>query len=546
MRTAARRMRATGIGGCFLLACLGFGGACEKAAAPASMRFLDVTQAAGLGLDDDVWGTFGAAWGDYDHDGHVDLFVSRHSAMPALLRNTGQGTFVEQAKAAGMDAGRVKEKLFLVDRHGCAWGDYDADGDLDLYCATGAGGGEGSDPNQLFRNDGEGRFTEVAAALGVDDGPGRGRAVHWIDYDRDGRLDLYVANTKRSSHPSRLYRGVGSSFRDVTEEAGLADEEELIGGGSSWCDYDADGFPDLVLGTGRGLLLRRNLGNGKFAAGGASLAGLADGPVRSVTCGDLDQDGTPDLFVATLQGDARVLRNRGDGTFVDATGASGIRASRAVSAVFADLDNDGDVDLFVVRGYDPATRRNLPDMLFASNGAGQFVDVAKTAGVVGPTTGGGDSAAVADYDGDGFLDLLVTNGACQPDAPDGPMYAPIPSKWFPPGGIRTYQAAPHGAVSLFRNQGNDNHWIGLKLRPGGATGSAYGTVVVLRAGSQELRASATDGLANYGQSERTVRFGLGRRTRVDEVRIRWPDGSEEVRSDLEVDRVVPIVQEVSP
>ncbi|MFN2428208.1 MAG: FG-GAP repeat domain-containing protein, partial [Candidatus Binatia bacterium] len=163
---------------------------------PSPLAFEDVTATAGIRVKKDTWGTFGAAWADFDNDGHLDLFVGRHSAVPALFRSTGRGTFVEVTKAAGLLVGFLPENLNLLDRHGCAWGDANGDGRADLYCSTGAEGGKGSDPNQLFVNQGNGTFAESAQQLGVDDGPGRGRGVNWIDYDRDGQLDLYVANTK--------------------------------------------------------------------------------------------------------------------------------------------------------------------------------------------------------------------------------------------------------------------------------------------------------------------------------------------------------------
>jgi len=531
----ARRMLAV------LVVCVG----CtrEPADSPSPLVFTDVTTAAGIRIDDDTWGTFGAAWGDYDNDGHVDLFVSRHSVLPALLRNTGRGTFVDVTKAAGLNVGFLKENLNLLDRHGCAWGDSDGDGFLDLYCSTGAEGGQGSTPNQLFHNTGDGTFADVAALLGVDDGPGRGRAVNWIDYDKDGRLDLYVANTRRPTLPSKLFRGVGRTFQDRTAESGLGDEVELLGGGGSWCDYDGDGFTDLFLAGYGGVVLHRNRHDGTFAADGASAAGIASSRVRSVTCDDVDRDGSPDLFVASVDGPARLLRNRGDGTFADATADAGVDVQRAMAGVFGDFDNDGDVDLFVVRGFDPQSQRNLPDALFANDGDGTFTDVAAGAGVVGPTSGSGDSAAVADFDGDGFLDLLVTDGACQPDTPDGPMFAPIPAEWFPPGGIITYPRAPHGAVTLFRNSGNANHWFALRLFGRDGKGSVHGAQVSLHAGGRRQVATLGDGVANYGQSDRLLHFGLGRTREVDEVTIRWPDGRRQSLTELGADRVHEVMQE---
>ena len=520
--------------------------ACGQPRPSSRLRFTDVTLASGIRLEDASWGTYGAAWGDYDDDGHVDLFVGRHALLPALLHNTGHGSFVDVTRAAGMDAGILEKNFFLFDRHGCAWGDQAGDGSLDLYCAAGALGGMGSSPNQLFRNQGDGTFVDLAAALGVEVGPGRGRGVNWIDYDKDGTLDLYVANTRRPGYPSKLFRGFGAGFRDVTAQAGLADELDLLGGGGTWCDYDGDGYPDLILATAAGVVLHRNRRDGRFAPDGASAAGIPPGRARSVSCGDFDQDGSADLFVASMVGAAQLHRNRGDGTFTDATARAGVGVERAVAGVLADFDNDGDVDLFVVRGYDPGTLRNLPDALFANAGDGTFTEVAEKAGVAGPALGGGDAAAFADFDGDGFLDLLVTDGACQADAPEGPIFAPFPPDLFPPGGIVTYPPAPHAGVTLFRNQGNGNHWLALRLSGRGRRGSVQGAQVSLRSGGRRQRADLGDGVVGYGQSERLIHFGLGRESRVDEVVVGWPDGSQDTLVAPRVDQVLDVVQGASP
>lgn len=528
----------------FVLAMLaaGAGTGCEtEVATPGRVAFRDVTLEAGIRIPEDVWGTFGAAWADYDDDGHVDAFVSRHSSRPFLLHNRGDGTFDDVTRAAGLEAGWDVRELVPLDRHGCAWGDAQGDGLPDLYCSTGAEGGKGGTPNQLFLNDGKGAFLEAAAERGVLDVAGRGRAVQWIDYDRDGVLDLHVANTKRSGHPALLFRGLGDgSFRDATAEAGLGDEVEMLGGGAAWCDLDGDGFADLVLAAFGGLVVHRNLGNGTFSADTAADSRIPRTPVRSVACADTNSDGKPELLVGTPEGPAVFLQNLGDGTFRDATTAAGLAAGRVMGAAFADFDNDGHVDVFVVRGYDPSAKRNLPDALFLGNGDGTFVDVAASAGVLGPSAGGGDSAAVADADGDGFLDLLVTDGACQPDRPDGPMFAPIPAEWFPPGGITSYAPAPHGAVTLLRNQRNANHWLELRVLGGrrgdGRRATGHGARVSIRAGGRVQVATVGDGGANYGQSDRTLHFGLGLATKVDEVVVDWTDGSRRVLRDLDADR----------
>ncbi|MFN2428207.1 MAG: FG-GAP repeat domain-containing protein, partial [Candidatus Binatia bacterium] len=128
----------------------------------------------------------------------------------------------------------------------------------------------------------------------------------------------------------------------MTVESGLADELELLGGGSSWCDYDNDGYADLILAGYDGIVIHRNRRDGTFAADSAREAGIPSVQPRSVTCADLDSDGFPELFVASANGPARLLKNRGNGTFADTTEAAGVGVLRGMSAVAADFDNDGD------------------------------------------------------------------------------------------------------------------------------------------------------------------------------------------------------------
>ncbi len=278
-----------------------------------------------------------SAWGDFDNDGDLDLFVGfRRGELNKLYRNDG-GTFAEIAAAAGVaDAD---------DTRACGWGDFDSDGNLDLFAGFAR---TSSVPNKLYRNDGNGRhFTDVARAMGVD-AIGESRQPSFVDYDNDGRVDLFVAFRDQ---PNMLFRNEGTRFVDVAKEVGVADPRKTVG--AVWFD--------------------------------------------------MDEDGDLDLFVANQDGDTNALYRHDGEKFVDVAHEFGIDAAGrpsvygSVGPSLADFDNDGRLDLFVA-GYGPS-------FLWHNEGGGRFVDVAVKMGVAG------DHHLVAsnwgDYDNDGRPDLYA-------------------------------------------------------------------------------------------------------------------------------------------
>jgi|GEM_PF-1223835 len=254
--------------------------------------FTDVTDAAGLYYRDETWGW---AWGDYNDDGYLDLFLGHHPTLTeggaqlrdsALMRNNGNGTFTDVIHGSGIS--------LQEDRHDHAWIDYDDDGDLDLWVSIGARGGVGDGPKQLFRNDGDGQFVDVAAAAGVDYPEGRGRGTAWLDYDLDGDLDMYFTGAERADAPNTMFRYNGDgTFTNV----GQLGTDAFTGAQSqvAVADYDNDGDPDMYV-TGYGARLYRNDG-GQFTSI-ASSAGVYTGGAASAVWGDYDNDGDLDLFVA--------------------------------------------------------------------------------------------------------------------------------------------------------------------------------------------------------------------------------------------------------
>ncbi len=303
--------------------------------------FTDVTAAAGVG---DPGSARGVAWGDYDGDGDLDLSIANAGEANVLYRNNGNGTFTDVAAAAGV--ANTGASL------GTSWADFDGDGDLDLYV------GRWNQPNLLYRNNGDGTFTDVAVAAGVADG-GRGEGVAWADFDGDGDLDLYLSNL---GQPNRLYRNDGDgTFVDVAVTAGVAHAGN--GTGASWGDYDGDGDPDLYLANwNQPNVLYRNEGNGSFTdvslAAGVGLGGLS----RGVSWADVDADGDLDLSVTNTWQANVLYRNNGDGTFTDIAAAAGVaRSDDGRGAVWLDHDADGDLDLFL------ATAGGQANVLYRNN-----------------------------------------------------------------------------------------------------------------------------------------------------------------------------------
>ena len=338
-------------------------GAYEFVGTPLLPAFTDV--APDLGLDVSS-GEFGAAWGDLDGDGWLDLTIGDGSLFTSSLGTA----FHDATAAAGLDS---------IDSHGgVAWGDYDHDGDLDLL----------SNKRKIYRQNSL-PFTKV-----FDDNGGQ-TSLAWVDYDLDGDLDAYA--------DGRLYRNDGGDiFTDVTGAAGLSEGGWLA---SAWADYDDDGDPDLYL-TCNGCPNRlfANNGDGTFTdVTGA--AGVGDGGSgHGAAWGDYDNDGDLDLLIANNNDEYNVLyRNEGDGTFSDVSITAGLRnrLGFGTSVNWLDYDLDGWLDFFVVHREDE-------NGLYRNNGDGTFSEVGPASGVANGDDS--DGSTVGDYDNDGDSDIYVVSG----------------------------------------------------------------------------------------------------------------------------------------
>jgi hypothetical protein len=491
----------------------------------------------------------GAAFLDYDNDGNVDVLIVNGSTlehfkkggdpMVALYRND-HGHFVDVTESA-----HLRKNGWGM---GVCVADYNNDGFPDIYITA-------YGPNVLFRNNGDGTFTDVTSSAGVGDARW-GTGCAFGDYDRDGNVDLYVANyvsfdektvRPRGSNdlcrymgadvfcgpvglpgqPDVLYHNNGDgTFTDVTAKAGIRDPN-YFGFGVIFSDLDNDGWPDIyVANDSQPNLLFRNNRNGTFSEVGLSSGAALNEAGRAqsgmgVAIGDYDGNGYPDIFVTNFARDTNTLyKNLGKMFFVDSTVSAGLGeislSYLGWGASFADLDNDGLPDIFVANGHVYPQVDSLKvgqnyfqrKELYRNLGNGKFAEIARSSAdlLIGKSSRG---VAVADFDNDGDLDILVVNINDRP--------------------------------SLYRNDGgNRNHWIGFRLEGTRSNRSAIGARVEIEAGGRKQISYVLSGGSYLSQNDLRVHFGLGDMTRVERVRIRWPNGNVEELGPFETDRVITI------
>ncbi|MHC5022301.1 MAG: CRTAC1 family protein [Planctomycetota bacterium] len=516
----------------------------EESAAARGLEFRHVSGAAGaFNLPESVCG--GAALFDMDDDGDLDAYLvqaGRGLVAPApdsrneLYRNRGDGTFENVSADSGADDAGYGM--------GVATGDFDDDGDLDLY-VTNCG------PNVLLRNDGNGVFVDVTAAAGVGE-PAWSSSAAFVDIDADGDLDLFVANylhwtaaAERECRdmmgqrdycrpdvygaPSRdtLYRNEGDgTFTDVTRSSGVW---AAVGNGLGVVcrDFDGDLDQDIYVANDRMMnVLWINLGDGTFT-NEALLAGCAidqDGQEKAgmgVDAADIDDDGDDDLLVVNLGAETDSLY-RNEGSYLrDDTARVGLavvsRPFTRFGVGFHDFDNDTRLDLYeangrVARALTPQPGTNdpyaEPNVLFAGEPGGRFREVLPRGGTAAPLIAASRAAAFGDIDNDGGMDILVVNR--------------------------------DGIASLLHNEvAPRGHWLMLRVRDERGR-DAIGAVVRLRVGDRHLqRHVRTDG-SYLAAGDPRVHVGLGDATTATDVRVRWPDGVIERFGDLAADQVVEI------
>ena len=460
----------------------------------------------------------GAAAGDFDGDGAIDLVATRLDGHPLLFRNRGDGSFRDVSRRSGLADWEIAA-------NGAAWGDIDNDGDLDLYLTT-----VGDTRHYLFLNDGAGRFQEAARERGVDLDTGDRRigfSAVFGDYDLDGYLDLHVTEWRPSELIGeaavgvRLLRNRGAEapgyFDDVTERAGVSmagvvsqTQTDLRHGSfafaSTFVDLDRDGWPDLAVasdfGTSR---LFWNNGDGTFTDGTLHARVGTDQNGMGSTFGDYDLDGDLDWFVTSvysvrlgspgtatqgLRDGNRLYRNDGDRLFADATDEAGVRnGDWGWGAAFFDADNDGDLDLTMTNGMEMlAPYRGTSMRYWENDGAGGFVGRGSEAGL--SDTGDGKGLLVFDADNDGDQDLFVVNNGSQP--------------------------------LLLRNRSQGGNWLKLSLEGVRSNRDGIGAQVTVEASglAAQVREAGVGGHF-LGQSDASLHFGLGA-AQTATVQVYWP------------------------
>ena len=497
--------------------------------------FVDVTRAAGLdrphtggGLDKryivEAKGG-GIAVLDADGDGDMDIYWVNGATLEApdtgggnaLYRNDGELRFTDVASAAGV--------LGSGWGMGAVSGDYDNDGDADIYVTC-------LRPNLLLRNEG-GRFDQIGTSAGVGVEMWSTGAA-FGDYDLDGDLDLYVANyvefdttaieplgTRWKGIPSfvgplglrpqpdRLLRNDGHRFLDVSQSAGVHDVDPGYGLGVVFIDYDADGDADIYVAndSSPNFLFRNDGGTFSEVALAAQVSHGAMGHAQAgmgVAVGDYDGDGFADLFVTNFDDDYNTLyHNDGDGTFEDVSFASGLARPSlrfvGFGAIFLDFDNDADLDLFVANGHvypridSSGTNSTYAehDHLFRNVGDGHFELFLPGGGSpFGSRVSRG--AVAADFDNDGDLDLLVAHLNDRP--------------------------------ALYRNDVARGNWLGVRLEGHASNRDGVGARVVLHSGSRRQVRQALRGSSFLSSEDPRLHFGLGTAHIVDSLTVYWPAG----------------------
>ena len=511
-----------------------------------SIHFTDVTDAAGIRFThaNGAMGEFhlpetlgaGGAFLDYDNDGYLDLYLVNSAAPSMLFRNRGDGTFRDVTASAKVDnQGRYG--------HGVACGDFDNDGYVDIY-VTNFGA------NRLYHNNGDGTFTDATRQAGVDD-PRWSSSATFFDYDSDGYLDLYVVNyvnytldtsspicfessafgkTEKvrgychpkhfEGAPDRLYRNNGDgTFTDATDTANIRDPGGMFHGkglGVVAADFDADGNPDIyVANDDTPNYLFYNKGDGTFAEI-AILTGCAystDGIAQAgmgVDAGDYNSDGFLDLFVTNFSYETNTLyRNNGDGTFTDVSYKARLGEESYLflgfGTGFFDPDNDGHLDIFIANGHifpnvertTDALSYKQPNQLYWNQGDSTFVEM-RFAGRGTVSRG----TLFGDYDNDGDTDLLVTQ--------------------------------LNDKVTLLRNENRtSNNYLRLKLIGTRSNRDGIGArVTVTTLGTQSQTREVHRGYSYLSSNDSRLLFGLGERTVVDKLQIRWQSGAVQILENL--------------
>ncbi|MBS1809463.1 MAG: VCBS repeat-containing protein [Acidobacteria bacterium] len=466
-------------------------------------KFPDI--ASGLHVDP-VRGAGGSILDDFDNDGNLDIVISSVDACEPLqyFHNNGDGTFADWTAKANLS-----NQLGGIN---CVQTDYNNDGWLDIFVMR--GGWEFAMRNSLLKNNGDGTFTDVTEASGLLSDKHRTHSAAWADFDNDGWLDVFIGHEET---PSQLFRNNGNgTFTNVSDKAGVNRREFTKG--ATWGDYDNDGNADLYVSNyGSENFLYHNDGNGHFSEIAKTLG--VNLPIMSFPTWffDYDNDGWLDLFVASFvpsvtevargylglppQAETmKLYRNNQKGGFEDVTSKVGLnRVVPTMGANFGDLDNDGFTDFYLGTGA-PSYTALMPNFMFRNRDGKRFADV--TASTATGHLQKGHGVAFGDVDNDGDQDLYVNVGGFIP----GDKY--------------------NKALFANPNQKNGNHWLSLRLVGEKTNRAAIGTKIkltlIMPNGTKATRYKEVSSGGSFGDSSLTQHIGLGKATKVDSLEVRWP------------------------
>ena len=515
--------------------------------AKSRIRFKEVGEKAGIA--DPGINAAGVAFGDYDNDGDVDIYITTEATAPGLdnrlWENDGTGTFRDVAKERNVDNENGLGR-------GVSWGDYDNDGDLDLVMGNmrASGSPKAPVPATLYKNllseTGEPNFENVTVAAGllragneqdVEDGGMLDTAggMVFADYNQDGLLDIHWRSADYHVD-NELFRNDGDgTFTQVTKQAGISLVGKLLEinsqGSAAWFDFDNDGIIDLLSPTeGDKNTLFHGNGDGTLTdvtlarRPPSGMAFLNPGNANGACVGDIDNDGDMDVYLPLSDQGNRLIRNdtsQGMASFTDITLVSGTDDARgARGCTMADYDNDGLIDIYVNNGGLSNTLINdvMTDMpifvqfyiawtpaenvLFQNNGDGTFTDVTARSGTKG--FGIGSGVASGDVNDDGFADIFVNN--------------------------RTYYSGGERANILqtnllFLNRTNGNNWIKVKLAGSKSNKSALNARAKVVAGDLAQIREVFGATGYNSVNDHVLMFGLGERETVDYIEVVWPSGA---------------------
>ena len=480
-----------------------------------AQQFMDVTTATGLVQEKKkTWGN--PIWGDINNDGYLDLIVPTHglssSGGPFVYLNNAGNSFTDIRATSGITQG--PQPLDDGDWHGYAFGDYNQDGNLDVYIAEGAKGqlGGTTKRDNLYRGNGDGTFTYASATDGLVTDMNRGRGAFWFDYNNDGLLDLFV---KSYAGKNVLYQGTNDGkLAMVPGAAGLETATSGMDFGSiiSFADFDNDGFMDVIItGDANAQALYHNNGGTSFSDVTTSAGVVAKANGNGVSWGDYNNDGYMDLFIARgkqgsmIQG-CTLYKNNGNGTFTDVTASAGLNLTACCwNGVWGDYDNDGRLDLYIVDSGVTGEGAGNANFLFQNNGNGTFTNVAATAGLaLADGTSLHKGVAWADYNNDGFLDVMVKNGV---------------------GAEKGDGDEALGLHLLFKNLKNNNHFIKVNLRGFQSNRRGIGARVKVTSTNGVVYAQNNGGGGGEydSQGSEPLHFGIGSAA-VATIVVTWPSG----------------------